>query len=108
MRGDHPEFVFTFRGEPVKRALNSGWKLAREKANLPGLRFHDLKHTFGGRLREAGVSFEDRQDLLGHRSGRVTTHYSAAELTKLIVAANLVCERSQNKPELILLRRNVI
>jgi hypothetical protein len=24
------------------------------------------------------VSFEDRQDLLGHRSGRITTHYSAA------------------------------
>jgi len=41
---------------------------------------HDLKHTFGRRLRAAGVSFEDRQDLLGHRSGRITTHYSAAGL----------------------------
>jgi hypothetical protein len=30
------------------------------------------------------VSFEDRQDLLGHRSGRITTHYSAAELSKLL------------------------
>jgi hypothetical protein len=27
-----------------------------------------LKHTFGGRLRAAGVSFEDRQDLLGHNA----------------------------------------
>ena len=48
----------------------------------------------GGRLREAGVSFEDRQDLLGHRSGRVTTHYSADELSKLIDAANLVAQRN--------------
>ena len=39
----------------------------------------------------AGVSFEDRQDLLGHRSGRVTTHYSAVELHKLVEAANRVC-----------------
>ena len=29
------------------------------------VRVHDLKHTFGRRLRAAGVSFEDRQDLLG-------------------------------------------
>jgi integrase len=55
------------------------------------VRVHDLKHTFGRRLRAAGVSFEDRQDLLGHRSGRITTHYSAAELTNLIEAANKVC-----------------
>ena len=50
----------------------------------------ELKHTFGRRLRAAGVSFEDRQDLLGHRSGRITSHYSAAELTSLIEAANKV------------------
>src|SRR5256885_16143126 len=36
----------------------------------------------------AGVSFEDRQDLLGHRSTRVTTDYSAAELRNLVDAAN--------------------
>ena len=28
------------------------------------------------RLRATGVSLEDRQDLLGHEAGRVTTHYS--------------------------------
>ncbi len=48
------------------------------------------QHTFGRRLRAAGVSFEDRQDLLGHRSGRITTHYSAAELGNLLTAANQV------------------
>jgi len=69
------------------------------------VRVHDLKHIFGRRLRAAGVSFEDRQDLLGHRSGRITTHYSAAELSRLIEAANRVCERSGKKPELVVLRR---
>jgi hypothetical protein len=38
-----------------------------------------------------GVSFEDRQDLLGHRSARITTHYLAAELSRLLGAANRVC-----------------
>ena len=77
------------------RSLSSSrreqWKKARKKAEL-AVRVHDLKHTFGRRLRAAGVSFEDRQDLLGHKSGRITTHYSAAELWKLLEAANKVCE----------------
>jgi integrase len=104
-RGQHLEFVFSFRGKPILKMLNSGWKSAREKVGLPQVRVHDLKHTFGRRLRAAGVSFEDRQDLLGHRSGRITTHYSAAELSRLITAANRVCERRSKKPELVMLRR---
>jgi hypothetical protein len=35
-----------------------------------------LKHTFGLKLRVADVSFEDHQDVLGHRSARSTMHYS--------------------------------
>jgi hypothetical protein len=71
---------------------------------LPHVRVHDLKHTFGRRLRAADVSFEDRQDLLGHRSGRITTHYSAAELSRLLEAANKVCNRDERYPELVMLR----
>ncbi len=58
-----------------------------------------------GATTTAGVSFEDRQDLLGHRSGRITTHYSAAELSRLVDAANPVCEKAGNVPELVVLRR---
>jgi len=52
-----------------------------------------------------GVSFGDRQDLLGHRSGRITTHYSAAELSRLIEAAERVCEHRGEQPERVVLRR---
>ncbi|MBS0375717.1 MAG: tyrosine-type recombinase/integrase [Proteobacteria bacterium] len=105
-RGRHPTHVFVHRDQPVKRMLNGAWLRARVRAGLPQVRVHDLKHTFGRRLRAAGVSFEDRQDLLGHRSGRITTHYSAAELSKLIEAANQVCDRGIDaRPELVVLRR---
>ena len=90
--------VFTFKGKPIAHVLNSAWRKARVRVGLPQVRVHDLKHTFGRRLGAAGVSFEDRQDLLGHRSGRITTHYSAAELSRLIAAANRVCERRSKKP----------
>jgi len=107
VRGEHPEYVFVLRGKPICAMNNTAWQSARERAQLPQVRVHDLKHTFGRRLRAAGVSFEDRQDLLGHKSGRITTHYSAAELQNLIKASNRVCETGSRKsPALVLLKRN--
>jgi len=88
VRGQNRMHVFTYCGRRLRKMNNSGWQTARRKAGLLQVRVHDLKHTFGRRLRAAGVSFEDRQDLLGHRSGRITSHYSAAELGNLLEAAN--------------------
>ncbi len=106
-RGTHPTHVFTYQGSPVRCMHGRAWSAARERAALAHVRVHDLKHTFGRRLRAAGVSFEDRQDLLGHRSHRITTHYSAAELSRLIEAAEQVCERNGERPEFVVLRGKV-
>ncbi len=103
-RGTDPNQVFTFRGRPITRMITSAWKRARCRAGLPHFRVHDLKHTYSRRLRAAGVSFEDRQDLLGHKSGRITTHYSAAELQNLIAAAEKVCQAWANAPQLAVLK----
>jgi integrase len=126
VRGLHPVSVFVRahkkvgEPQPVAKMNNTAWKAARERAadawekqhgeSAPAgfrhIRVHDLKHTFGRRLRAAGVSFEDRQDLLGHRSGRITTHYSQAELTSLIEAAEKVCAtESRKSPATTWLRR---
>ncbi|CZI43966.1 TPA: site-specific integrase [Legionella pneumophila] len=104
VRGIHSEFVFSYNGKPITRMNNTAWRNARKKANLCDLRVHDLKHTFGRRLRAAGVSYEDRQDLLGHRSGRITTHYSQAELSNLLEAANLIIQSRRESKELTILR----
>jgi len=95
-RGKHQEFVFTYRSRPTKSIHNWGWKRARDRAGLRQVRVHDLRHTFGHRLRAAGVSYEDRQDLLGHKSDRITTHYSAPDIARLIEAAEKVCIRRPN------------
>ena len=110
-RGKHPEFVFTRAGKPVTRIYNSGWKAARRRAAdryasefgkaCPGgfrsVRVHDLKHTYGHRLRVCGVGFEDRKLLLGHKSDHVTTHYSAPEIGTLIEASEKVCALQSRK-----------
>src|ERR1035438_7410290 len=122
MRGLHPVHVFVHARNkdgdprPVTKINNTAWKAARERAadewrqrhgdsapeGFRHVRVHDLKHTFGRRLRAAGVSFEDRQDLLGHKSGRITTHYSAADLTRLLEAANSVVEENGRRPNLLI------
>jgi len=105
-RGRHSEFVFTREGSPVTHIYNSGWKAARRRAaaryerefgrpcpaGFRSIRVHDLKHTYGHRLRVAGVSFEDRKLLLGHKAQHVTTHYSAPEIGALIEASERVCQ----------------
>jgi len=121
-RGQHPIYVFTWlndHGERHRtgRMRNTGWVNARTRAadeypavfgreapfGFRDLRAHDLRHTFGRRLRSAGVSKEDRKDLLGHKSRDVTTDYSAAELMSLVKAANLII-RSKDSSTLTVLR----
>jgi integrase len=105
-RGSHPEFVFTYRGNPVKHINTSAWKRNRESVGLRQVRVHDLKHTFGRRLRAAGVPLETRKVLLGHRNGDITTHYSAPELEELLEAANSVCTAQSGKsPALVVLKQ---
>ena len=100
------EYVFTYKGNPVTKMNNTAWKRARKITGLPQVRIHDLKHTFGRRLRAAGVSREDRQDLLKHKSEHITTHYSAAELQSLLEAANKACGRSRQGSVVTLLKVN--
>jgi integrase len=106
VRGAHPDYVFTYRGHPVQNINNSSWKRVRKAVGLPLVRVHDLKHTFGRRLRAAGVPLETRKVLLGHRNGDITTHYSAPELEELVEAANRVCDSKSGKtPALVMLKQ---
>lgn len=124
-RGLHPSLVFPYGKQDkhghtaVHRMNDSAWRKARVRAAAkweelhktqahPGfasIRVHDLKHTFGRRLRAAGVTEEDRKALLGHKNGSITSHYSAAELDQLIAAANKVSATDSRAPALTILKR---
>lgn len=74
-------------------------------AGFASMRVHGLKHTCGRRLRAAGVTEEDRKALLGHKNGSITSHYSGAELGKLIDEANKISATDSRGPALTILRR---
>jgi integrase len=109
-RGLHSVYVFPYEGRRIGNIHTSAWKKAWRKAGLPvdgsyNKGPHNLKHTFGRRLRSAGVPLETRKVLLHHKSGDITTHYSGAELRELIAAVKRICEADVGIP-ITLLRRS--
>ena len=102
-RGNNSEFVFAYEGRKLSRMNNRAWRNAVKASGLMGVRVHDLRHTFGMRLRAKDVSLEDRQDLLGHHSGNITTHYSKVGINRLIDCVELLCKHKNQ--EITLVRR---
>lgn len=102
-RGRHKEFVFVYRRERVvnldkapvmkfrrvETMNNTAFQTARSQAGL-AVRVHDLRHTYGQRLRDAGVPEEDRALLLGHAVEGMAQHYATATVARLIEQANRV------------------
>jgi integrase len=104
-----------FRVFPRARVYGKGWRNARVRAadryeaelgmecpwGFRHLRIHDLRHTFGRRVRAAGWSNEDRKDLLGHKNGDITTHYSRVEIDHLREVVESITKKiSYNSPTL--------
>ncbi len=52
------------------------WKKARRRAKFPGLRIHDLRHSFAATATQAGVPLSDLQRLLGHKTMAMTMRYA--------------------------------
>ncbi len=51
------------------------FEAAREKAGLPELRFHDLRHCAGTYMAAAGIPLTTVQQILGHQDIRTTIRY---------------------------------
>jgi integrase len=106
MRGLHDTNVFVWRRErrtrttlppqmsyrPIEAMNNTAWQRARTQAGLGDLHVHDLRHTVGMRLREAGVAESTVADVLWHSTRSMTHHYSVAQIVELHGALELIKE----------------
>lgn len=68
--------------------LKIPWQLVREAANLPGVRIHDLRHTFASHLASSGQSLFVIGKLLGHSHAQTTARYAHLANEPLRQAAN--------------------
>jgi len=91
LKGQHPRFCFTYKGEPIKRAItNHAWYSAIEKVGLLGFRFHDLRHTWASWHRQAGTSCDELKELGGWKSRSMVDRYAKFATEHLAVAASRI------------------
>jgi site-specific recombinase XerD len=66
---------FDHRHQPIKDP--SEWfEVACDEANVEGVTWHILRHTFASRLVMAGVHLRTVQDLMGHKTAAMTARYA--------------------------------
>lgn len=90
-RNAHPTHVFAMQWRhhplgPIRTMNNSAWQSARKRAGLPDLHVHDLRHTTGMLLREAGVAQVTIRDILWHSGSTITDHYTTGQIKELHAA----------------------
>lgn len=81
--GKHPLRVFTYRGKPVERCNNHGWRSALKKSGIEDFRWHDLRHTWASWHVQAGTPLHVLQELGGWSTYMMVqryAHLSAAHL----------------------------
>lgn len=67
--------------------LRTYFDRARIAAGLPGVRFHDLRHTYASWLVQSGIGLTAVRDLLGHANLTVTSRYAHLSTDHLRAAA---------------------
>src|SRR5271168_5431223 len=90
-RGDGQGRVFrsSKTGEALENARH-WFDNAVAEAKLKNFHWHDLRHTFAGRLRMKGAPLEDIADLLGHKSLTMTRRYAHLGPNRLHAVVSLL------------------
>jgi len=68
-------YVFAINGKPPAE-LNDEWRAIRTAAKIPGVRLHDLRHTYASMLASGGASLPMIGALLGHSNPATTARYA--------------------------------
>lgn len=89
-REQHPEFVFSVEGRPYRWIDHRTWQRVCRDAGVPGLRFHDLRHTWASWLAQAGVDPQHLKTLGGWSTLAMVERYSHLNVEHLRAAANRI------------------
>jgi len=81
-------------GQLSQSATWREWDLARKAAGLPGLRFHDLRHTGATWLAREGATLKERMYRLGHSDPRMAARYEHADAERDAANAERLSQRA--------------
>lgn len=86
--GKHANVFVNFQTGKPYTTIMKVWTRLREKAGLPDLRIHDLRHQYASFLINSGRTLYEVQKILGHSDPSVTQRYAHLDSKSLQEAAN--------------------
>jgi integrase len=87
------DYVFHRAGSPIKH-FRTAWATACQSAEVPELRFHDLRRTAVRNMRRAGVAQVVRMRITGHRTDSMERRCNIVDIEDIRSARNLMERRS--------------
>jgi len=95
--GKHPTNVFTYKGNPIKKANKRGWRNALKRAGIDNFRWHDLRHTWASWLVQKGCPLNALQELGGWASYDMVLRYSHLSSDHLKEYASLLDDKDNGQ-----------
>jgi len=92
-QGQHSEFVFTYRGQPIRQVNTKAWRAAVKRAGIENLRWHDLRHTFASWHARNGTPMHVLQQLGGWNSVEMVKRYTHLSVEHLREHADRLPDR---------------
>jgi len=94
LRFQHPEYVFTYKGHPLARPNNSGWKSALRRAQISNFRWHDLRHTWASWHVQGGTNLYTLKQLGGWEDINMVMRYAHLAPENLAAAQKMLESRA--------------
>ena len=91
-----PYPFWNYRYRKPLRCVNGFWRRLREEAGLPGVRIHDLRHTFASHAAMNKETLPMIWRLLGHANVQTTARYAHLDDGHLIEAAQQIGNGIEN------------
>lgn len=96
----HPRIAHLVGRLPLtapKITIQRAFDRARQAVGLPGVRFHDLRHSAASAMVNAGVDLYVVGQILGHRDPRSTARYSHLAAATLAAAVGTIGQKRPHK-----------
>lgn len=77
------EYVFTYKGKPIKQVNTKAWKKALKRAGIENFRWHDLRHTWATWMKAKRVDSLTLMKLVGWQSLEMVKRYEHVDVDHL-------------------------
>lgn len=100
--GKNTQFVFSYKGHPIKQFNTKAWKKALKRAGIENFKWHDLRHTWASWHVQNGTSLQEVQQLGGWASFVMVLRYAHLSSDHLRLAAERTATISLQSKDMLI------